>query len=670
MSADLKPGILASAALGVLLLAFAVSLDFPKASGGGFKGDEATYYVLGHSLARDFDFTFEHKDLTRVWEEFPGPQGIFLKRGKSIDIQGSSGFPFIRWVKTEDPNRDTRLYYAKSFIYPLVAAPFILCFGTNGFLVLHALLMALNLLVAYLFLHAQTKSNWSALPMAAVFIGVTAVPVYFVWLTPELFNFSLALYALFFWSYKEVAAGRLAGVTHGFLAGPRSDVLAAALIGIATFSKPTHLLLILPVAALAVSRRQWRRAAMVMAVFGTVTASLFAVNAALTGEFNYQGGDRKTFYHYTGFPFANTWETFDTIGPVRGREDMMVGDVLVNTHSLTVFRHNLLYFFTGRYAGLVPYFFPGVLLALLFCVSGTRQRWQWLVAATVVAATLMHLIVWPFTYNGGGGPIGNRYFMSFYPLFLFLAPATAGLGTAVVGLLFGALFTMKIVLNPFYSSTNSGEHAKSGPLRVLPIDLTLINDLPVAQNADRMKQPLGGTPPVLAYFPDDFAYNPEGEWFWVKGRSRAEIVLRAPVADAGGNTWISKTISRLNVEIRNSGVANRITLSTGRESQTLDMKPGELRRVSLAVRTGVPYRRDIQPTSYLYVLSVTTTGGFVPFLDIPCDKPGACAADSRFLGAMIHVMPEYTDADVSVWSTAPGVIAPGKDEAGGLRDTP
>jgi hypothetical protein len=78
------------------------------------------------------------------------------------------------------------------------------------------------------------------------------------------------------------------------------------------------------------------------------------LNAAITGEFNYQGGDRKTFYSFTGFPFANTWETFDNIGPVRGRDDLMVGDVLVNTHSATVLRHNLWYFLAGRNAGLLP----------------------------------------------------------------------------------------------------------------------------------------------------------------------------------------------------------------------------------------------------------------------------------------------------------------------------
>jgi hypothetical protein len=48
-----KPGIIASALVGIMLFAFAVSVDFPNANGNRFKGDESTYYMLGHSLARD-----------------------------------------------------------------------------------------------------------------------------------------------------------------------------------------------------------------------------------------------------------------------------------------------------------------------------------------------------------------------------------------------------------------------------------------------------------------------------------------------------------------------------------------------------------------------------------------------------------------------------------------
>ena len=644
-----RPGAVAAAALGIVLIALAASIDLPRNGDGiaAFKGDEATYYSLAHSLARDFDFTFERQDLIRVWEEFSGgPDGIFLKRGKTVQIRRSVHFPYVRRVKQDDPVR-SRLYYSKSFIYPLVAAPFVRVFGTKGFFVLHAVLLTLDFFVVYLFVAARGSSSRASLAYAAVFLGASIVPLYFVWITPELFNVSLVLYALFLWSYKEAASGATAP-GDAFLRSRASDYVAAAIIGVLIFSKPPHAILLGPMVVLAATRRQWWRAAVVSLTAGVVAASLFTANSAITGEFNYQGGDRKTFYGRSGFPFANTWETFESIGAVRGRDTVMVGDVLVNSHSFTVFRYNLVYYAVGRSGGLVPYFFPGVLSALLFLLRGNRRLWQWLVAATIAGAIIGMLLVWPFTYSGGGGPVGNRYFLSFYPLFLLLTPPLSGLGAAVLALTIGALFTSKILLNPLYASFNPGDHMKSGPLRWLPLELTLINDLPVAAHADRMKQELGGDPPVLAYFPDDNAFNREPDaGFWVRGQSEAEVILRAPVVNIGGGLFVTKAITRLAIELQNNPFADRVTVSTGRESRTLEMKPDEAARVDLAVRAGVPYRRDEQPTSYLYVVTIRTTSGTVPFLMAPGVTP-----DSRFLGVRVHIVPQYVDAETSTWTVA------------------
>ena len=95
-----------------------------------------------------------------MWREYPsGPEGIFLKRGR--DVQGlrfTGSPPFFDIVSAEDWDAN-RLYFAKSFIYPLFAAPFVALFGTNGFLVLHALLMTLCFACAYGFLVARSASH-------------------------------------------------------------------------------------------------------------------------------------------------------------------------------------------------------------------------------------------------------------------------------------------------------------------------------------------------------------------------------------------------------------------------------------------------------------------------------------------------------------------------------
>ena len=101
----------------------------------------------------------------------------------------------------------------------------------------------------------------------------------------------------------------------------------------ATFSKPTHMLLIAPLLALPLLRSQWRRAVEIGAVFAASWSALVRRQHAVTGEWNYQGGDRKTFYSgggdfQGGFPFQTEAATFDTVG--LGRVGGGSFDVLVH----------------------------------------------------------------------------------------------------------------------------------------------------------------------------------------------------------------------------------------------------------------------------------------------------------------------------------------------------
>ena len=617
------------AAIFLALAGFSLSLDLPRTK-LGFQGDEATYYSLGHSLARDLDFRFERRDLVRVWDEFPGPEGIFLKRGKTIDLQRAGTFPYVRLVRTPDPRAD-RLYYGKSYIYPLIAAPFVRAFGTNGFLVLHAVLMTLNILAAYTFLRARRSAAGAALTYALVFFGASIVPVYFVSLTPELLNVSLVLYAFCIWSLKETA--REGAAVPSWLRGARAEYLAAALLGVATFSKPSHALLLFPLVFVPLRRREWQRAVVVAAAFARTTGGLFAGNAAITGELNYQGGHRKSFYSHTGFPFANDRERFDNIGIGLATDTVRV-DIIATSRAPRAFLHNIVYFGAGRYSGLLPYFFPGVLSVLLFLARPRERReWQWVVGATAFGSAAGLLLYMPYTYSGAGGSIGNRYFMSFYPLFLFLTPQLSSFRVPLAAIIGGGLFTAKMVLAPFHTAFFPSDHARSGPLRRLPVERTLVNDLMVTGDERRARVPLGGAPPVVAYFLDANAFDPEGNAFWVKGRARADLVLRAPAGPGAGAAPLR--IAALDVDVLNGGVPNTITVSTGGDRTVLQMEAGAAQTVRLEPGYGVPYQPPAQPTNWMYVMSVTTTGGFIPLLEVPG------ATDRRFLGAMITVRPVY-----------------------------
>ena len=641
-------GAVTTLAVALVALGFALSIDFPKTS-QGFKGDEATYYSLAHSLATDFDFEYRREDLVRVWEELPGPEGIFLKRGRTVDVRFVGRFPFVELVKGPDPDPN-RLYFAKSYIYPLVAAPLVWLFGTSGFLVLHALLLALDFGAAYRFLVARRVPPGVAAGYALAFFGASVVPIYFVWLAPELFNLSLAMYAAFCWAYKEAARGEPVGPgrVERFLRGDRADWAAAILLGLATFSKPPHVTLMLPVLALAMVRRRWLHGLATGVVFAAVTGGLFLGNLAITGDLNYQGGDRKTFYGRpspgstyvgpAGFPFASPQETFETTGLDRATDQVPV-DVLVTGDTFRVFGHNVWYFLVGRYSGLLPYFFPGLWILVMFLLAKRRREaWQWMVLGTLAATAVALLLYMPYTYSGGGGPIGNRYFIAFYPWLLLLTPPITSLAAPVVAGAVGMLFVAKLVFNPFDSSRHPGDHAKAGPLRALPIELTTINDLAVAAHADRSRLPLGGTPPVRAYFPDDNAYNPEGDRFWVRGKAGADVILRAPTRLRDDGRTVPLRIVTLELELGNGGAANEVTVDTGAERRTVRLALGETARVRVAMPYGVPYKPWQYPTNYAYQVRIRSSAGFVPYLE------EAGSTDARFLGVMVRLEPEYVDA--------------------------
>jgi hypothetical protein len=639
-------GAAATGALGALLIAWAISVDFVKAS-SGFISDAATYYEMGHSLASDFDLEYRREDLVRVWLEYPGgPEGLFLKRGTDHDVSLSGSFPFI----TATAHPDSRLYYGKSYIYPLFAAPFVMVFGTNGFLVLHAVLMTVCFLCAYAFLAARSDPI-AALVFAFAFLFLSVAPIYMVQIMPDFFNLAFVLIGYFFWCYKEAIADEVRRHARGgfarWLLGPRSDVVAAILLAIVTFSKPTNVLLIAPLLASAALRRQWKRALIIGGVFGVIVAALFALNIAITGEWNYQGGVRRTFYNVIsgypdaqgGFPFQDDRHRFENTGLDMATNRVLL-EVLVSRDAVVeVFRHNLAYFLLGRHTGFAIYYFPGLMAILLFLL-GTRDRavWQWLTLAAGLGSAVILLLYMPFTYSGGGGPVGNRYFSGVYPVFLFVVPAlrSSVVGVFTVGM--SALFTAPVLSNPIYASFHPGEHAKSGLFKVLPVELTLVNDLPVNLSPSRTRQPLGGTPPVAAYFLDDNTYNREGDAFWVRGESTADLLLRAFLdieTSASVSPNRSLRIGRLEVHLETGPVANRVRVTSGAETHVVDMAASSQQSFVLEMPRGVPYRPNPKfPTNYVYNLSIQSESGFIPFFQTG-------ANDTRYLGVMVRLVPIY-----------------------------
>ena len=132
----------------------------------------------------------------------------------------------------------------------------------------------------------------------------------------------------------------------------------------------------------------------------------------------------------------------------------------------------------------------------------------------------------------------------------------------------GGLFTAHVVLNPFVAAKQPYLNVEAGLLRALPVELTMVNDLPINLDAPRARVEYGD-PALLLYYLDHNAYRPEPPGIWIAAERRADLVVRAgpPIAEA--------TVTLL------SRVANTVEVSLGGATEHVELAPGVPRDVVL-----------------------------------------------------------------------------------------
>ena len=592
----------------------ALSVEVPQ-TGFGLKGDEASYVAMALSMAHDGDLVWEAHDHARFYKAYGrGPEGIFLKRGAVATYRVDASFPFIRRETRKDDHPD-RLYVGKSFIASVAVAPFVRVAGLNGFLLFHVMLGAGMLWLGSRFLAARSPPGLST-GYAAAFFGASIVPLYAIWLTSEVFMVAAVFFGYFLWFYKEVAAPT-DGLLGRFLAGTGSDVAAAVLLGLATFAKGVpNAFLVIPPVIWALYQRRIRACLLVGSVSVAVAAGGFATNAAVTGEFNYQNGlERRTFYGGTtnGFPFEPPDVPFEQKGQSRSGQAPWETATSVSEEAFTLLGTNTWYFFVGRHFGFIPFFFPGVVTILLFLwYRKSRHVWEWAILGTVAFSAVFLMLYMPYTWSGGGGPPGNRYFLPVYAALFFITPPLGSVLPALFATLGGMLFIVQIVINPFVAANRPYLAMERGPLRMLPVELTMADDLPIMNDAPRARVPYGSDPQLLLYYLDHNAYPPESPGIWVTAGRRADVIVRT---DQRGVEAVEVTLL--------SRVDNTVAVELGGDRREVELKAGIRTSITLVPR-GVYSRRR-----WAYLLSVTAREGFIPRLvDLR-------SRDGRYLGVAV-----------------------------------
>lgn len=599
-----------------LLGAIAARMADVPALAGKHKGDEATFVLMTLSLVHDGDLEYRQEDYTRfVATMGHKPDGLFVKRGWVVAPHLSLSWPFLQWSRTPLPSTEG-LEYGKAFLFAVVAAPFVWALGLGGFWFLNVVLLVGFTACAVAFARARI-GHTAGTVFGVAFVWTTIAPVYLVWLTPEILNLACVGIGYFLWLYKLVATEAAP-----LWRGRWTDAAAALLIGLATFSKPPNAPLIAPLVCWWLWQRDWKPLALGLCLFTLGSAGNFGINALITGELNYQGGDRRTYY--ADFPFEAPQHQFETAGNTMVTAETNDDGRLEETHVWPLLVENVPDFFLGQSAGFLPYFFPAALIGGLFLWRWRQASlWQWLVFLAVTGIAAILLVLAPYSWSGGGGPVGNRYYLSIYPAWLFLLPAGVGLGTSLVAGVVGLVALGPALVSPMAASREPWTIGDRWPLRVLRAELAVLDDSPVRLSMSRGRIPYHIEEFVYLYYLDAHSYSPEPaggvpgaptDGLWIAGGTTARIVVRSG----------QQPLSRLELTV-SSRLPNRFSFEINGDGTQVELAPEQ--RAVMQITPSASFHHPER--GYYYVLEMRTDAGFVPA------ETDAASKDTRNLGVFV-----------------------------------
>jgi hypothetical protein len=598
------------------------------------KADESAYYLASLSLAHDRDLRVEPKDIDRAFQEFPyGPVNNMI-------------------VMTDDGWRT--VYFAKPYIYSLLAAPFAYFFDANGLLGFNMLLTMAMVWMGYLYLRRYNPPGLAGLFSASFFLLSVGFS-YSFWLQPEVLNaFSVAA-CLFFGLPRPDETGR---------PDRRRELLFAlvsgAVLALAVYNKPMYGVVgLAPLVAFARDRR-WKTLGVWIAGAALGMAAIAGIATALTGHPSPYLGVRRQ-----GVTLCEPGKL-----PITPEETKATGGVAV-AHSSTgntwtwLLRkidvtpyeelENIRYFLVGRHTGFLIYTPFAGLAVILFLLRGRRSRERWVLLAAVTGVGLYFITFIAWNWQGGGGFVGNRYFISLVPAFLFLVTEIRPRGLLIAGYAMAGLFLGPLLFSPFGATVPEPTlqaHVRGAPFRFLPFELSLKN-VPGYERAVLGDVRIVGRKDV---------FLPMGEQVWVGGANRVELYLigAAPVPKAV-------------FQVTNFAPGNRVELEMGAAREVLDFGPdAETRRIQLAPGDPFRVRRQRLATFYVYKLVVTTrTGRIKPWeRQYPPNNCPYFTQDDRtrenfFTGASLAYLGSGAQLDADLYQVQWGnTVAPPQVRAG------
>lgn len=572
--------VLVSLALLLVLLTLAVGKPGLPMT---LKADEPAYYLAALSLAQDLDLRCEVEDLGRLFDEYP-----FL-----------STFNLI--LMTDDGWNT--VYFGKPYVYSLFAAPFAGIFGANGLVAFNMLLMMAMVWMGTVYLARFNTWGLAALYSCGFFL-VGSSFAYVFWLHPEVFNMACIAASLFLILHRfdDLPSTVRRGRVQRLLVGPTMRAAASgAVLSLAVYNKPMLVALALPSLFVLARDRRWRQLGAWVVAAVVVLILVSGLSVLLTGHPSaYLGVERMGVPVFdpqqmpiqpvaprpaAAAPTTNSWFWLLRIPEVDGAQLLT----------------DLKLFLVGRHTGLLPYMpFAVISMLLLLLRARSAGAVRWLTLAAIGSVGLFFLIWIPFNWHGGGGFVGNRYFVNVYPAFLFLVTQIRPAWMTAVAYALGGIFIGPILFTPFGAPVPEPTlqaHVRNPPFRYLPLELRFRTKLPGYEGMVMSGAWLFGRKEVL---------DPKSDELWIHGATPVEIWMMTPRPLEEPAVFMLRSWAPRN-EIRFDFAGTRV-----------DWAPDP------AARDVAVERFAIEPTAtpkvvaddgrpvYAYRMQIATTTGFIP----------------------------------------------------------
>lgn len=543
------------------------------------RADEAAYYLGSLSLLHDQDFAYGDEDARRFFREYPGTDNLKLTVGK------------------EEP----KAHFGVPFVYPLLTVPAVALFGGKGMIAVNAMLLMAMVWMAYVYLRRYNDESVATLFAVGFFLLGTAF-AYTFWVQAEVFNMACVMAAFFL---VERVTSRNGAASRSRPLGRRHALSIAgsgALLAIACFGKPMLALLALPLVYLLATARSRRAvttwiAAIILSLAALVGTTLLATNQVW-----------PYFAPRTGVKLHNPVNHEQRVVGYRNpKQDSLVPtDRLRNEtqklkfSALPNLRSAIPEFLWGRHGGFLFYMPFAVLAIVIFLLHERRSVFGWLILGSALLTAVAFVTLIQGHWLGGGGFVGNRYFTSVYPTFLFLVRRIRPRWLIAIGYGAAALFLGPILLTPLGAQRGVAlqAHAGNPPLARLPLEWSLVNTL----LSDYWSLEHSG----IAFHGRRTEIHPRGREIWITGAQRVEINLLSDRAQRG-----------FTFDVRNLAPDNRIEICLQSECRALRFHQtppeGETERVNFPALAGdwIP-RAGRDSETFKYRMTVDTNWGEAP----------------------------------------------------------